>query len=184
MLLARYGITEKELKCPADKRVGRYQGTNATLRGTRIPAARTFAMSQAVGTIDPGFASGSGHSGVPNQATKGPWLSNSHGSSHNYRTFGKDSDFESAAMTWVLVDEDQYSLNDAGFAVGVRTPEWIDFPGTYHNNACGFAFADGHSEIHKWKDARTRVVNKNVARKAVPNSVDWQWIAERTTQTK
>jgi prepilin-type processing-associated H-X9-DG protein len=25
-------------------------------------------------------------------------------------------------------------------------------PANYHNNACGFSFADGHSEIHKWKD--------------------------------
>jgi prepilin-type processing-associated H-X9-DG protein len=25
-------------------------------------------------------------------------------------------------------------------------------PASYHNGAAGFAFADGHSEIHKWKD--------------------------------
>jgi prepilin-type processing-associated H-X9-DG protein len=25
----------------------------------------------------------------------------------------------------------------------------------YHNRACGFSFADGHSEIKKWKDPRT-----------------------------
>ena len=24
-------------------------------------------------------------------------------------------------------------------------------PATYHNGACGFSFADGHSEIHKWR---------------------------------
>jgi prepilin-type processing-associated H-X9-DG protein len=28
--------------------------------------------------------------------------------------------------------------------------EWIDIPSKAHNNACGFSFADGHSEIHKW----------------------------------
>ena len=26
------------------------------------------------------------------------------------------------------------------------------YPATYHNNACGLSFADGHSEIHKWFD--------------------------------
>ena len=26
----------------------------------------------------------------------------------------------------------------------------IDYPASYHNGAAGFAFADGHSEIHKW----------------------------------
>jgi prepilin-type processing-associated H-X9-DG protein len=31
----------------------------------------------------------------------------------------------------------------------------VDWPGTYHNGAAGFAFGDGHSEIQKWHDART-----------------------------
>jgi prepilin-type processing-associated H-X9-DG protein len=26
----------------------------------------------------------------------------------------------------------------------------IDYPANYHNGAAGFAFADGHAEIHKW----------------------------------
>jgi len=81
----------------------------------------------------------------------------------------------------VLIDEDYLSLNDAGFAVGMMAAEWIDWPGMYHNNACGFAFADGHSEIHKWKDARTKVVGGYVGRKSVPGSVDWLWITDRTS---
>src|SRR5439155_20725150 len=36
-------------KCPADKRVGKYQGTDPSLAGTKVPAARTFSMNQAVG---------------------------------------------------------------------------------------------------------------------------------------
>ena len=32
----------------------------------------------------------------------------------------------------------------------------IDFPASYHNGAGVLAFADGHAEIHKWLDARTR----------------------------
>ncbi len=27
---------------------------------------------------------------------------------------------------------------------------FTDAPATYHNGAAGFAFADGHSEIHRW----------------------------------
>jgi prepilin-type N-terminal cleavage/methylation domain-containing protein/prepilin-type processing-associated H-X9-DG protein len=30
-----------------------------------------------------------------------------------------------------------------------------DFPGIYHNGSCGFSFADGHAEIHKWRDSAT-----------------------------
>ena len=33
---------------------------------------------------------------------------------------------------------------------------WIDFPGNYHNGAGNLSFADGHSEIHRWLDARTK----------------------------
>ena len=51
---------------------------------------------------------------------------------------------------WVLVDEDVHSINDAAFCFGMEQPEWIDAPGAAHNGACGFAFADGHSEIHRW----------------------------------
>jgi prepilin-type processing-associated H-X9-DG protein len=32
---------------------------------------------------------------------------------------------------------------------------WADIPGMYHNKACGFSFADGHSEIHRWRDPTT-----------------------------
>ena len=32
---------------------------------------------------------------------------------------------------------------------------FFDLPGYYHHLACGFSFADGHSEIHRWRDNRT-----------------------------
>ena len=44
--------------CPGDKRMGTYRGSDPTLIGQTVPAARTFSMNQAVGTIDPGFDAG------------------------------------------------------------------------------------------------------------------------------
>jgi len=85
------------------------------------------------------------------------------------------------SQTWVLLDEDDRSLNDAGFAVSCGQQKWVDWPGTYHNNAAGFAFADGHSEIHKWIEPTTKVVGNNVSQRDVPGSKDWRWIAERTS---
>jgi len=29
--------------------------------------------------------------------------------------------------------------------------QWNDVPATYHDGAGGFSFADGHSEVHKFK---------------------------------
>jgi prepilin-type N-terminal cleavage/methylation domain-containing protein len=62
-------------RCPSDLRQGVYDGTNAALIGRTVPAARTFSMSQAVGTIDPGFDAGGPHSGqrpVAEQQGKSP----------------------------------------------------------------------------------------------------------------
>ena len=33
------------------------------------------------------------------------------------------------------------------------TAHFIDLPASYHAGACGFAFADSHAEIHKWKES-------------------------------
>ena len=58
------------------------------------------------------------------------------------------------ATLWVFVDEHPNSINDAGFAVDMKDvgafSKIIDYPASYHNGACGFSFADGHAEIHKW----------------------------------
>jgi prepilin-type N-terminal cleavage/methylation domain-containing protein/prepilin-type processing-associated H-X9-DG protein len=185
-LLANYiGGNATIFKCPADKRIGRYQGTNPSKAGQIVPAARTFSMNQAVGTICPAYDRGAGHSGAPTLAVNGPWLNNSHSHRRNspYNTFGKTTQVTrpSPADLWVFIDEDADSLNDGGYGFGMNTAEWIDFPGTYHNLACGFAFADGHSEIHKWRDGRTAVVNHNVNRRSVPGSVDWQWMYDHTS---
>jgi len=31
---------------------------------------------------------------------------------------------------------------------------FFDLPGSWHHRACGFSFADGHSEIRKWRAPR------------------------------
>jgi prepilin-type N-terminal cleavage/methylation domain-containing protein/prepilin-type processing-associated H-X9-DG protein len=83
---------------------------------------------------------------------------------------------------WVFVDEHPDSMNDAGlFTPAVAS--WVDLPASYHNGACGFSMADGHSEIHKWVDSSTKqkvrfaftapTVRANEQR-------DTRWMRERT----
>jgi len=50
---------------------------------------------------------------------------------------------------------------------------WLDAPGSYHNGACGLAFADGHSEVHKWQAKPVAGQEANLA--------DWNWMAQRTS---
>jgi prepilin-type N-terminal cleavage/methylation domain-containing protein/prepilin-type processing-associated H-X9-DG protein len=169
-------------RCPADTRYGPYTGSDPLYIGKSVPSARTFSMSQSVGTVDPAYTTvGSPHAGVPNLPVSGPWLTGNYGENqHNdpYATYGKASGIGAPgpAMLWVLIDENAVgpnSLNDAAFAFTMADAEWKDAPGSYHNGACGLAFADGHSEIHKW-----------VAKPAPQddaNETDWNWMAQRTS---
>jgi len=169
-------------RCPSDRREGLYQGTNPHFIGQTVPAARTFSMSQAVGTIDPGFDQGLGHSGVPKLSVNGPWLDGTeqHRRNSPYRTFGKASDVgpPSPSDLWVLVDEDAHGLNDAAFAFQMTTPCWRDAPGTYHNIGCGFAFADGHSQTHRWIYRREKSLGTVTDGSDI---ADWQWMADHTS---
>ena len=59
-----------------------------------------------------------------------------------------------------------------------------DLPAGYHNRACGFSFADGRSEIHKWLDATTCPPVLQVEHgtfPAVPKSRDLQWTITHAT---
>jgi len=175
----------KLFKCPGDIRpAGLYQGTQLSLIGKKIDAVRTFSMSQAVGTCCSSWVNGGAHrNGDPFVAVNGPWLDNNHSHVRGrpYQTFGKQSDFgaKGQARIWVLLDEDSYSLNDGGFAVGMVSPVWIDWPATYHNMGCGFAFADGHSEIHRWKNGSTKLIPPAGQKPA--GAIDWNWIKDRTS---
>jgi|YelNatPaOPRAMG01_1025707.scaffolds.fasta_scaffold05341_9 prepilin-type N-terminal cleavage/methylation domain-containing protein/prepilin-type processing-associated H-X9-DG protein len=68
----------------------------------------------------------------------------------DYIQFMKLSDVRNPAMTWVTIDEHADSINDGYFINSPDNTYWSDIPAAYHNGACGFSFADGHSEIHKW----------------------------------
>jgi prepilin-type N-terminal cleavage/methylation domain-containing protein/prepilin-type processing-associated H-X9-DG protein len=110
-----------------------------------------------------------------------------------YRIFLKESEFvkPGPAMTWVFVDEHPDSINDELFGMHMpaaaswpNATSWDDVPASYHNGACGFSFADGHGEIHKWRDQNT----KAPILKTSPSSAtgltsprDNAWMVARTT---
>jgi prepilin-type N-terminal cleavage/methylation domain-containing protein/prepilin-type processing-associated H-X9-DG protein len=173
--------------CPGDKRMGLYQGTNPALIGQTVPAARTFSMNQAVGTVDPAYDKtgyGGPHAGVPNLSVNGPWLNNqnTHHRNSPWFTYGKFTSMNTPgpSMTWVLLDEDPAHINDAAFGFAMERPEWIDVPGSYHNSGCGFAFGDGHSEAHKWRmHERKQGPLFNITDAA--DKQDWLWMRERTS---
>jgi prepilin-type processing-associated H-X9-DG protein len=142
-------------------------------------------MNQAVGTICPAFDAGAGHAGAPTLPVNGPWLDNSqhHRRDSPWLTYGKFSNIRAPgpAMLWVLVDENSYQLNDAAFAFGMRRAIWYDLPGTYHQGGCGFAFADGHSESHRWLFPVMRQGKGPWPIKEQADLHDWLWMRDRTS---
>ncbi len=85
---------------------------------------------------------------------------------------------------WLMNDEHPDSIND-GWEIMNPTDRntWVDLPASYHNGACGFNFADGHSEIKKWLETSTVVKVKYSQYNgfAAPKSRDIAWIIDRST---
>jgi hypothetical protein len=127
-------------------------------------------------------------------AGPGDWLDpagfGQNATSRKYRCFFKKVHIDNPSMRFVFVDEHPDSLNAGGFAnMMVETPgaaRIIDFPASYHSGAGGISFSDGHSEIRKWRDARTRAPvhydNALPLNVASPNNEDMIWLSDRTTR--
>jgi prepilin-type processing-associated H-X9-DG protein len=107
-----------------------------------------------------------------------------------WKQFLKTTDFRNPSSIFVFLDEHPDSINDGWFvfctaADPAERAAWSDLPASYHNGAGGFAFADGHSEIKKWRAASTKRPVKQSSGD-FPVSVagdtrDIEWVAERTT---
>ncbi len=67
-----------------------------------------------------------------------------------------------------------------------------DLPGMYHDNAAGFSFADGHSEMKRWIDPRTTPPLADGApgdpgatgETPSPNNLDVAWLQDHSTRPK
>ncbi len=103
-----------------------------------------------------------------------------------YRQWLKLSAVNRPAQIFVTIDEHPDSINDGYFLNGPEGPHinWGDIPGSYHGGACGISFADGHSEIHKWRSSATIVpvsFHYTTRNFDAPGRADYQWLAlERT----
>jgi len=165
-------------RCPADKSLNGGQ--------TGLPRVRSYSMSQAIGPTangtvdDPNGNHITGH-WLPSVPAGGPWF-----------VYIKDGDITTtlgASQLWVLVDEHPDSINDGAFAVTMPVNSvdtvWIDKPAKYHGGSCGFAFVDGHAEIHKWDqpDAIPNVTYQPIGgvNLSVPNNPDVKWVAYHTS---
>jgi prepilin-type N-terminal cleavage/methylation domain-containing protein/prepilin-type processing-associated H-X9-DG protein len=98
------------------------------------------------------------------------------------KTYRMQSDFVlGPSMTWVTIDENPASIND-GWFVHESKAGWVDYPASYHNNSGGITFADGHSEIKKWKSPALLTYGKpRTMSNAALDGTDATWLYLRTT---
>ncbi len=131
------GKNPQVYKCPSDK-------SYLTVNGEQKPRVRSMAMNLYVGGFD---------------GTDGnwPWA-------HPYRIYAKLSEINYPSKIFVFLDMREDSVNWGNFMTCMEGYSPLDpaqycfdgdFPGMYHHFACGFSFADGHSELRRWRDSRT-----------------------------
>ena len=99
------------------------------------------------------------------------------------------------SKVFVFLDMREDSIDMGNF--GTRMAGWpdqpsnygfYDLPGFYHHYACGFSFADGHSELRRWRDSRT--TPSLVEGGLMPDifvsegNPDVAWLQERATRPK
>jgi len=84
------------------------------------------------------------------------------------------------------IDMGNFATRMAGWPGDTSRYGFYDLPGYYHHLAAGFSFADGHSEIKRWRDGRTMpalvpggFVNDNFSS---PNNPDVAWLQEHSTR--
>jgi prepilin-type N-terminal cleavage/methylation domain-containing protein len=163
------GKNAKIWKCPGDR-------SYVTYLGVQRPRVRSMSMNFWFGGFggDDGGLSGGG-----------------------WKLYFKMSDLTDPgpAKTWLFLDMREDSIDIGNFATDMRgwQDHWeqtgfYDLPGMYHGNANGFSFADGHSEIKKWRDSRTTpplVANGEIMDGfSCPMNPDVVWLQERATRKK
>jgi prepilin-type N-terminal cleavage/methylation domain-containing protein/prepilin-type processing-associated H-X9-DG protein len=99
------------------------------------------------------------------------------------------------SRVFVFLDMRQDSIDMGNFAVDMAGwPDqpasygFFDLPGSYHGRAGGFSFADGHAEIHPWRDDRTMplLVPEGSVNDwfSSPNNPDVGWLQQHATRPR
>jgi prepilin-type N-terminal cleavage/methylation domain-containing protein/prepilin-type processing-associated H-X9-DG protein len=163
-LFAAYIKAPGTYRCPGD--------TVESANGTRV---RSYSLNSAI------------NNSVPNPA---PVLN---GRTYKKAVKGNDLNNPGPSSVFTFMDENPYTSLNTGTAVFSFDPGssslseyWRAMPALFHGKAGNVAFADGHSELHKWVDTVTYkkwppVINVvSTGNISCPASADYEWLDDRT----
>ncbi len=105
------------------------------------------------------------------------------------RVYFKGSDLvsPSPANLFVFADESPASINDGYLQISSNVPDFPDIPACYLEGGCGFSFADGHGEIHRWQTSvllipvRQGVTAFQVTPSDGNQNADWIWFTQHAS---
>ncbi len=102
--------------------------------------------------------------------------------SRGYTQFTREERLGTMASSqlFVFIDERPDGINDGCFDVNMVTDELRSYPAVNHVDSSTLSFADGHAEIHKWTDSRTKP-RRNPGTQSCPNNPDLDWLRQRAT---
>ena len=110
-----------------------------------------------------------------------------------YLTYAKESDVirPTPANAFVFADESPETIEDGYLEIsssGQSVTSYGYFPNVpacYLEGACGFSFADGHAEIHRWQTAALLIpvqqgvsINYRIQPNGGPGNADWIWFTQ------
>jgi prepilin-type N-terminal cleavage/methylation domain-containing protein/prepilin-type processing-associated H-X9-DG protein len=104
-----------------------------------------------------------------------------------WQFYTKSTDIRNPSQYFVFLDEHPDSINDGFYSCDGENgndQNWQDLPSSSHGESCGFAFADGHSEIKKWQETTTKVpVTKGyvLGRQTLGQFRDIRWLNAHAT---
>jgi prepilin-type N-terminal cleavage/methylation domain-containing protein/prepilin-type processing-associated H-X9-DG protein len=146
-VLANYfGNAKNVYKCPADNFASALQKRNGWDSRCRSVSGNIYVGKGNAWTTLGGGPSGPANNGIYKGAAK-----------------AGDLTTPGPSQSWVYMDEHPDSINDAGAFAPDSQTNIPDAPATYHAGAAGFSFADGHSEIHKWRGATMSTTLRGVS---------------------
>jgi prepilin-type N-terminal cleavage/methylation domain-containing protein len=156
-----YGYNESVsiYHCPADQ--------GKVINNTLVPTVRSYSMNCFMGARDPSLAA------IPSRAV---------GYVPFYSTY---SEIPRPSQMWVLLDEDERSINDGFFITDPTGSVWYDFPANSarrHSFSYTLSFADGHSEVWRYTDPNSARVAVNGTEQ--PGNADLARLAGATTTPK
>jgi prepilin-type N-terminal cleavage/methylation domain-containing protein/prepilin-type processing-associated H-X9-DG protein len=167
-MLFQYNTSVKVYVCPGQQSVG-IQSMNKLLP---LPPARSYSIS---GQMNGGTWNGKGVDPIV--------LGQNPPSALAY-TKTTQINRPAPAMAFVFVDESEYTIDDGYFAVLVNQDTWQNFPAYRHSASASFSFADGHSELKRWREPSTGLLRDFLGFSPAPKSGgqrnrDLQWISDR-----